>query len=45
LYVSTLSELEVPARERPSAMRSFTGREIDVLTTASTWELIRIKRY
>jgi hypothetical protein len=36
LYVRTFSELEVPARDKPSAIRSLTGRVIDVLTTAST---------
>ena len=41
LYVSTLSELEVPARDKPSAMRSLTGRVMEVLTTASTYEVIR----
>ena len=36
LYETTFSVFEVPARLRPCAIRSFTGRVMDVLTTAST---------
>ena len=37
LYDTTLSVFEVPARLSPWAIRSLTGKDIDVLTTASTW--------
>lgn len=36
LYATTLSVFDVPARLRPCAIRSFTGKVMDVLTTAST---------
>lgn len=37
LYEHNLSEFDVPAYPRPSAMRSLTGKAMDVFTTASTW--------
>lgn len=37
LYETTFSVLDVPATARPSAMRSFTARLIDVFVTASTY--------
>ena len=37
LYVHSFSELDVPAYPRPSAIRSLTGRAIEVFTTASTY--------
>ena len=36
LQVQSFKEFDVPACPRPSAMRSLTGKAIEVLTTAST---------
>ena len=38
LYETTFNVFEVPAWLRPWAIRSLTGREIDVFTTASTYQ-------